>query len=153
MRIPVIVVLALFAVPAVFATHQTPFNGSFSGSFTLTSQTSATITGTGHMGHLGKVAFAAMSTVTGTAPCDHGFTATEQDTFTAANGDKLYATAHEVACPTSQNTFTLSGPMTITGGTGRFQHASGAGSVDIIGVMTSANTGTFTATSTGTIIY
>ncbi|OLE70904.1 hypothetical protein AUF78_04485 [archaeon 13_1_20CM_2_51_12] len=149
----VLAVMALGVFPVAFASHSTPFNGSSSGSFTLTSQTTATITGTGHLEHLGKTSFAATSTVTGSASCHNGLTATEQDTFTAANGDKLFASADEVLCPTSADTFALSGPLTITGGTGRFEHASGTGSVQISGVMTSMTSGTFSATTTGTITY
>ena len=152
--IPVVLgVMVLATFPVVFASHSTPFNGSFSGSFTFTSQTAATVSGTGQLSHLGKTTFAAVSTTTGPASCQGGFVATEQDTFTAANGDKLFITANETACPTSTTSFQLTGPLTITGGTGRFEHASGSGSVDINAVMTSQTGGTFTATSTGTITY
>jgi len=152
--IPILLaVMVLAGFPVVFASHSTPFNGSFSGSFTVASQTTATITGTGHMEHLGMTKLMALSTVTGSASCEGGLTATEQDTFTAANGDKVFSTANEVICPTSPTTFTLTGPWTITGGTGRFEHASGTGSVDITAVETSMTSGTFTATTTGTITY
>jgi len=152
--IPILLaVMVLAGFPVVFASHSTPFNGSFSGSFTLTSQTTATITGTGNLQHLGKTNLTALSIVTGSASCEGGLTATEQDTFTAANGDKVFSSANEVICPTSPTTFTLTGPWTITGGTGRFEHASGTGSVDITAVETSSTSGTFTATTTGTITY
>src|SRR5713101_2703408 len=116
------VLAMLGAFPVAFASHSTPFNGSFSGTFTLTSQTTASITGSGHLEHLGETTLAALSTTTGSASCQGGFTATEHDTFTAANGDKLFASANEVICPTSPNTFQLTGPLTIAGGTGRFEH-------------------------------
>src|SRR5256712_4976942 len=152
--IPILLAVMLLAgFPVVFASHSTPFNGSFSGSFTVASQTMATITGTGHMEHLGMTALMALSTVTGSASCEGGLTATEQDTFTAANGDKVFSTANEVICPTSPTTLHLTGPWTITGGTGRFEHASGTGSVDITAVETSSTSRTFTATTTGTITY
>src|SRR5712692_54599 len=147
------VLAMLGAFPVAFASHSTPFNGSFSGSFTLTSQTTATITGTGHMEHLGETTFGALSTVTGSASCQGGFTTTEQDTFTAPNGDKVFSLANEIVCPTSAHTFHLDGPWTITGGTGRFEHASGSGSVHVTAVETSTTSGTFTATTTGTITY
>ena len=147
-------VLAVFgAFPVAFATHSTPLNGSFSGSFTLPSQNKAIITGTGHLEHLGKTTLAAISTATGPASCHGGFVVTEKDIFTAANGDKLFGTANEMACPTSQTSFQLNGPWTITGGTGRFEHASGSGSVHIDAVVTSMTGGTFTATTTGTVTY
>lgn len=152
--IPVVLgVMVLATFPVVFASHSTPLNGSFSGSFMFTSQTAATVSGSGHLDHLGQTTFAALSTTTGPASCQGGFVATEHDTFTAANGDKLFITANETACPTSTHSFQLTGPLTITGGTGRFEHASGSGSVDINAVMTSQSGGTFTATSTGTITY
>ena len=152
--IPVVLgVMVLATFPVVFASHSTPLNGSFSGSFTLTSQTAATISGSGHLDHLGQTTFAALSTDTGPASCQGGFALTEKDTFTAANGDKLFITANEAACPTSTHSFQLTGPWTITGGTGRFEHASGSGSVDINAAMTSQTGGTFTATTTGTITY
>src|SRR5207302_4623423 len=80
----VLAVMVLAGFPLVFASHSTPFNGSFSGSFTMTSQTTATITGTGQLEHLGTTTFVALATVTGPASCQGGFTATEQDTFIAA---------------------------------------------------------------------
>ncbi|HLC11463.1 MAG TPA: hypothetical protein VJL56_06430, partial [Candidatus Bathyarchaeia archaeon] len=55
--------------------------------------------------------------------CDHGFTATEQETYTAANGDKVFTSSNDVLCPTSTNTFQITGSWTMTGGTGRFEDA------------------------------
>src|SRR5205807_2389289 len=137
--IPIVLAVTVLAgFPVVFASQSTPFNGSFSGSFTMTSQTTATITGTGQLEHLGKTTFVALATVTGPASCQGGFTATEQDTFTAANGDKLFSSSNDVACPTSATTFHFAGSWSITGGTGRFEHSSGTGSVDVTGVETSS---------------
>jgi len=96
----VLAVMVLAGFPVVFASHSTPFNGSFSGSFTVASQTMATITGTGHLEHLGETNLMALSTVTGSASCEGGFTATEQETFTAANGDKVFTSSNDVLCPT-----------------------------------------------------
>src|SRR6267143_1235689 len=151
----VLAVMVLAAFPAVFATHSTPFNGSFSGSFALTSSgTKATITGSGVREHMGETSFAASSTITGpAASCEHGFTATEQETFTAANGDKVFTSSNDVLCPTSANTFQITGSWTITGGTGRFEDASGTGTFHALGVMTSSTSGTFSLTATGTITY
>jgi hypothetical protein len=143
----------LGAVPVAFAAHSTPFNGTFSGSFTLTSQTSATITGTGHLEHLGKTSFAAAAADTGPAECQGGFVANEQESYTAANGDKVFSSSNDVGCPTSPNTFHITGSWIITGGTGRFEHASGTGSINVDGVQTSSTSGTFSLTVTGTITY
>jgi hypothetical protein len=157
--IPIATILAVVAVigvfPVAFASHSTPFNGRFSGSFTFTSQTTVTITATGQLEHLGRTMLAASSTNTGptSASCKGGFTASEQDTFTAANGDKVSSSTHDVICPASQTTFHLTGSWTITGGTGRFDHASGTGSVDGTAAITSMTGGTFSFTVTGTITY
>src|SRR5712691_6879583 len=56
----VLAVMVLAAFPVVFASHSTPFNGSFSGTFTLTSSgTKATVTGSGVREHMGETSFAA----------------------------------------------------------------------------------------------
>jgi hypothetical protein len=153
----VILVLGLLAIlgafPAAFATHSVPFNGSGSGTFTDTSPTTVLITGTGYYDHLGLTNLRFPSTITGQAACG-GFTATEQDTYTGANGDSIFQTVHDTICPTSApNAFTLSGSFTITGGTGRFVGATGSGTVQASITFTSATTGTFSGTQTGTISY
>jgi len=143
----------LGAFPAAFATHSTPFNGMGSGTFTDTSPTTVLITGTGHYDHLGLTTLRFPSTITGPATCG-GFTATEQDTYTAANGDSVFQTVHDTICPTTTpNAFTLTGSFTVTGGTGRFADASGSGTVQASITFTSATTGTFSGTQTGTISY
>ncbi len=105
----------LGAFPAAFATHSTPFNGSGSGTFTDTSPTTVLITGTGHYDHLGLTTLRFPSTITGAAACG-GFTATEQDNYTGANGDSVYLTVHDTICPTSTlGAFQLNGSFTVTG--------------------------------------
>ena len=145
------------AFPVAFATHSTPFNGSFSGSFILTSTMppKATITGTGNYEHLGLTTFVGKATATGMSECG-GFTATEQETFTAANGDKIFASAIDIACPTSNpNIIHVTASSTITGGTGRFAHASGSFTTHVSASEASptATSGTISGTSTGTITY
>jgi hypothetical protein len=143
----------LSAFPAAFATHSTPFNGSGSGTFTDTSPTTVLITGTGHYDHLGATKLRFPSTITGQAECG-GFTATEQDTYTGANGDNVFLTVHDKICPSSiPNEFQLTGSFVITGGTGRFADASGSGTVSASVTFTSATSGTFAGTQTGTITY
>ncbi len=158
--IPVIlVVVAVLGVfPVAFASHSRPFNGNFSGTFTITSTTpttKATITGTGHYEHFGKTTVLGKATMTGASECG-GFTATEQETFTAANGDQIFATAIDIACPTSNpNVIHVTASSTITGGTGRFVHASGSFTTQVSAMAASptAMTGTLSGTSTGTITY
>jgi len=152
------VLAVLRAFPAAFATHSRPLNGSFSGSFTITSTmptTKATITATGHFEHLGMTTFEGKAAATGMSECG-GFTATEQETFTAANGDQIFASATDVACPTSNpNVIHVTASATITGGSGRFAHASGSFTTDVSAMAASptATTGTISGTSTGTITY
>ncbi len=135
----------LGAFPAAFATHSTPFNGSGSGTFTDTSPTTVLITGTGHYDHLGLTTLRFPSTITGAAACG-GFTATEQDNYTGANGDSVYLTVHDTICPTSTlGAFQLNGSFTVD--------ASGSGTVSAAVTFTSATSGTFAGTQTGTITY
>src|SRR5207237_9443201 len=98
----ILVIAALGVLPVTFASSSSTFNGSFSGTFTITPGTSTTITGhaTGPYEHLGKTTILAKVTITGASECG-GFTATEEDTFTAANGDHIFATAIYISCPTS----------------------------------------------------
>lgn len=157
MKLLILSVLGLLAIlgafPAAFATHSTPFNGSGSGTFTDTSPTTVLIIGTGYYDHLGLTNLRFPSTITGQAACG-GFTATEQDTYTGANGDSVFQTVHDTICPTSTpNAFTLTGSFTITGGTGRFVSATGSGTVHASITFTSATAGTFSGTQTGTISY
>lgn len=157
MKLLILSILSLLAVvsafPTALAVHSTPFNGKGSGTFTDTSLTTVLITGTGYYDHLGLTALRFPSTITGKAECG-GFTATERDTYTGANGDSVFQTVNDTICPTgTPNASTLNGSFTITGGTGRFAHASGSGTVHASIAFTSATTGTFAGTQTGTISY
>jgi hypothetical protein len=52
---------------------------------------------------------------------------TGTDEFTAANGDKLYATHSGISgVPDAQGNVTFSGEYIFTGGTGKFKGASGS---------------------------
>ena len=150
----IFVVLALVCVsPVAIASNSVPFNGSATGSFTATSPTTVVLAGTGNYEHLGKTTFAGISTTTGAAACG-GFTAAEQDTYTAANGDVVSLSVNDSLCPTSTpHVFQVIGSFTITGGTGRFADASGSGTIQASVVFTSATTGTFSGMTTGTISY
>src|SRR5438132_13420492 len=93
--VPTILVIAVLGLlPVTFASSSSTFNGSFSGTFTITSGTSTTITGhaTGPYDHLGQTTILAKVTITGAS--EYGaFTANEEDTFTAANGYHISETA------------------------------------------------------------
>lgn len=80
--------------------------------------------GTGKISHLGKSAVASSQTVDFTKPTPILFGTVE---FTAANGDKLYAThTGTTVFPDATGSATYSGDMTFTGGTGKFMGASGS---------------------------
>ena len=87
-----------------------------------------TTTGKGTASHLGAVTLLAIDCpllIAGLAPT---FSNGEM-TFTAANGDELRATYSGSLTPVAgtASLFTLSGPFTIVGGTGRFVNATGSG--------------------------
>jgi len=81
------------------------------------------ITGSGTMTHLGQGSFVAESTIDFTTqpPFSLGGTAV----FTASNGDAFYTTFTGTSTPEGANSFAIINIHTITGGTGRFQHATG----------------------------
>jgi hypothetical protein len=157
MKILIPTILGLLLVfgtsPLVFASTSLPFNGSGSGTFVATSPTTVALTGTGNYEHLGLVHLGFTSTITGTSGCG-GFTAMEQDVFTAANGDKLVLSVQDIFCPTSTpGGYTFTATFLITGGSGRFADASGSGNIQGTATFTSQTTGTFAGSTSGTISY
>jgi len=143
------------AFPVVFASHATPLEGHMAGTGVATSQTSNNITATVYLTHLGKSMLTGTTMVTGTNEC-HGFTGHEQDTITSASGDKIFLTGSGTSCPTSTNPpmFQDTVTFTVTGGTGRFTHATGSGTTQTTITITSANgASSFTADIDGTISY
>ena len=78
----------------------------------------------------------------------------EHDAFTAANGDILLLSVHDVFCSTPNPfVFQFTGAFSIMGGTGRFIDASGSGTIQGSITFTSASTGTFSGATAGTISY
>ena len=82
------------------------------------------ITGAGNASHLGNSSFVAVSTLNFTTPPPFQLGGTA--TFTAANGDEIYTSFTGTATPNQDGTLNVSMVHTITGGNGRFQHASGS---------------------------
>jgi hypothetical protein len=125
-------VLALFVVAPGVALAKPggsdrPIHGSGTATDTLDL---ATGTGSGEgpavISHLGKGTFSHSFAVTLTGPTT--FTVVSSETFTAANGDQLFATFAGGGSLTGVGvgeTAHITGPITITGGTGRFADASG----------------------------
>lgn len=77
--------------------------------------------GTCQMSHLGRTELLSVAT-TNLAT----FEQTAEHTFTAANGDRLFATSAGAGALTPPTTLLFTGVTTFTGGTGRFAGANGA---------------------------
>lgn len=85
--------------------------------------------GTGRAVHMGAIAWASSETVNF---CSNPDGADVQGSFimTAANGDQLFGQYTTLAHPdVVTGVITFSGQWTITGGTGRFEHATGDGTL------------------------
>src|SRR2546425_2456491 len=121
------VVALLGALPVAFASHSRPLNGSFSGTFIITSTTpvtKATITATGHYEHLGLTMFVGKATMTGASDCG-GVTATAKKKLTATNRDQLLPPATHTARATSNpNASHISSSLPTNRGTRRLSDAS-----------------------------
>jgi hypothetical protein len=105
---------------AAGAAVERPWEGGCDIGASITGPTTFAITGTCQLAHLGRttvVTEESMNWATG------AFTSTS--TYTAANGDLLYATGSGVAVFGADGKGTLTGTWTATGGTGRFAGASG----------------------------
>jgi hypothetical protein len=139
----------LSAHPAVAAGPQVPFRGTYSGSAAFTSETTVSFSGTGVSTIIGRSANEGRIVITGPdGSCPGGLANVHTDTITAANGDSLTFTAHDIACPTSPGVFHGAGKFVIAGGTGRFGGATGKGTV---AGSANFNEGKFRFTLTGTI--
>ena len=103
----------------------------FKGSFTTTSEIlqpapvlQTRITGTWNVSQLGKSSFVALSTLNFTT--QPPFILAGTATFTAANGDEIYTSFTGTSTPAEQGMLNVVMTHTITGGTGRFQNATGS---------------------------
>jgi hypothetical protein len=128
---------ALTAVPAPPAevaplAHRLPFSGTTVGSFqadpvTTTGVFSVTTTSSGHLSHLGKVTLTTHDTTIFTSPTSY-IVINGTGTFTADDGDQIsltYTGSAVVSSGESMDTLNF----VVTGGTGRFAHATGGGTV------------------------
>jgi hypothetical protein len=124
-----LVVVILLCAPALFAGELVPFRGTWSGSTvsaapvdccppTVVDVVSA---GTGNASHLGNFFME-------TPHRSHLLTLeiTGTQIFTAANGDKLYADTPGFLAPNPDGSLEGTLHCTITGGTGRFEGATGS---------------------------
>ena len=148
--LPVLIALTLSAMTAS-ASKNLPFRLGDEGTITFTSPSTATTAGTGNATHLGRITSDGNLTIIGEASCignEVGFSAEMQDTFTAANGDKVMTAITMQLCPIAPGIYHGVGSYVVTGGTGRFAGATGSGVFDGTGNF---NTGTIICALSGTI--
>ena len=148
--LPVLTALALSATTAT-ARENLPFRLGDEGTITFTSESTATTAGTGNATHLGRIASDGSLTIVGEADCidnEVGFSVEMQDTFTAANGDKVMTAITMQLCPIAPGIYHGVGTYVVTGGTGRFASATGSGVFDGTGNF---NTGTIICALIGNI--
>ncbi|MFC0774058.1 hypothetical protein [Terrimonas alba] len=129
-----------------------PFKGSYPTTREILSPPpllQARITGIGQASHLGQSKFIIQSTINFTTPPP--FQLTGASTFYAANGDTFYTVFTGTSTPLADGTFLAIFNHTITGGTGRFQNASGSFTGRHIGHP--VNPEGFTSIEGGTINY
>jgi hypothetical protein len=139
-----------------------PLKGSGSGTTTVNVATTpfpGSTEGTARLSHLGKTSYSSNFAVTLTGP--DTFTIAGTQTFVAANGDMLFlsfsgtGTFAGVFAPGQTTETRLS--YAVTGGTGRFDDASGTLTGTVLGEVTSVvgatGTGPHTFTAEGRISY
>jgi hypothetical protein len=126
--------------PAAFAGTQVPFVASYNlniqADFSSPPFVSIIAEGSGLASHLGKMTARSVSETVDLSTLE-GVAVYE---FTAANGDTLLFSIVLVAEPTAPGQFSLHGLWEITGGTGRFDGATGAGSYEGVVQFTSGTT-------------
>jgi hypothetical protein len=108
-----------------------PFRASYAGTAAFTSASTVLLSGTGTGTLLGAGTNRGDAVIHGLDPsCPGGLANTNVETLTAANGDILVLTMHDIACPVSPNVFHGTGHWEVTGGTGRFFGAAGQGTME-----------------------
>jgi hypothetical protein len=130
---------------AVAASAEVPFNGNLEGSVTVIplqpGRANVTIEAEGNANHLGKFTLVAPHVVTFATRTGIG-----TYTFTAANGDQVFASFTGQALTSPPNVVIVEN-ATITGGTGRFAGATGSFVVTRLFDQTAGTTsGTFEGT-------
>jgi hypothetical protein len=142
--------LLLAAGPATASSAERPFTATFSGRVAMPSPTTGTFDGAGLASHMGRISTDGDAVITGLdeSTCPGGLANVHVETLTAANGDTLTITSLDVACPVGPGAFEGSGHWTVTGGTGRFADATGAGT--FVGSL-DLGAGSFTITLKGTV--
>ena len=148
-----LLVTTILAAPdASWASAAVPFHATFTGTAAITGPYTTAFAGTGLATHLGSITTDGHVQITGidNTSCQGGVANTNTEILTAANGDTLVITSADVACPVAPNRYHGSGRWLVTGGTGRFGHASGSGTFD---GHSDFGAGTFDTTLTGRIAF
>ena len=156
------VVALVIAAPEVAAAKaggtDRPLKGPGSGTTTFDTSTvpfPATGEGTARISHLGKTTYSLDYTITPGAPGT--FTVAGTAEFVAANGDSVFTSFTGPGQNTSPTASVTTVSSTITGGTGRFEGASGSFTTtvltDNVSMVGTTGTADQTLTSRGTISY
>jgi hypothetical protein len=142
-------VLVLSAMTAR-ASQNLPFRLGDEGTIAFPSPGTATTAGTGNANQMGRIRSTGNLTIVGQPSCGNGsgFAVEMQDTFTAANGDRLMTAITMQLCPIAEGIYHGVGTYVVTGGTGRFASATGSGVFDGTGNF---GTGTIICALNGTI--
>ena len=145
-----LVVVALAVAGAASANTSVPFEASFSGTSSATGPSSFLVVLSGEATHLGKSSETVTVTLT---PGPGPFCNTDIGSvvLTGANGDQIFEAVTATTCfNLSTGLVDLSGTATITGGTGRFEGASGT--ITVTGTINPA-TGENSTMEEGSISY
>lgn len=145
------IVGALTAIPP-FAPGSSPqCNQNFTGDPTAPGPSISLFDqATGNFSHLGRVALDALSCLDPASPSSGG-----QGTITAANGDLLFIAFENASQPdpADPTRLSVSGSQWVTGGTGRFQGASGTQWCTFVIVLLSPSTGNIEGGCDGYLDY
>ena len=152
-------VMALAPATALGAKGGTdrPVKAAFSGATVLTptgpTGSIVEFTGTGRTSHGGKSTLESTGTTAFTSPTTFDFSASS--TTTVANGDQRFSTEVGTGTINADGSVVIDITSTTTGGTGRFEGASGSSTGTISNVLSSDPAATFdtTISTVGTISY
>lgn len=153
LSVTAIAMLTLVA-PSVRAESDRPFKGIFEGAFAINPATlQLHFAGDGPASHLGESAIVGDSQLVPSGPGCFQIV-TDTVTLTAANGDQLVLTNSGEDCFDETGHIIGVATFTVTGGTGRFDGASGTGTTEVVATPNETGlAGTFVLTLRGRIWY
>ena len=128
-----------------------PFSVDSSG--TLTVAGSRTLVSGSGTSTFGPITFSSDGSIGPIPQCPDRVPNTVETTFTTAGGDQFFLSRTNALCQssTSPPTYVSDGSITITGGTGRFEGATGGGSNSTTTMLASTSSGTVSSHFEGTI--